>query len=63
MDGIYGAIGCHPLGASLNRDKGLELARKFISHPKVVAVGEVGELLIPESYKLMVTYRWFSITY
>ena len=47
MDGIYGAIGCHPLGANLNRDRGLELARKFISHPKVVAVGEVGELLIP----------------
>ena len=43
QNGVYGAIGCHPIKASMYRDSANEIARKFISHPKVVAVGEIGE--------------------
>ena len=46
-NGIYAAIGCHPLRAlsilGQFNDSGAEIARRFISHPKVVAVGEIGE--------------------
>ena len=46
-NGIYAAIGCHPHGAVYTlrnlKGSGVEIARMFMSHPKVVAVGEIGE--------------------
>lgn len=39
---VYGAIGCHPENAQLY-DHDYELAMKqYLSHPKMVAVGEIG---------------------
>ena len=42
-NGNYAAIGCHPSRAPAFRVSGVEIARRFMSHPKVVAVGEIGE--------------------
>ena len=44
-NGIYASIGCHPRGAQNFKESGVEIARRFMSHPKVVAVGEIGEEL------------------
>jgi len=41
-NGIYASIGCHPRGAQNFKESGVEIARRFMSHPKVVAVGEIG---------------------
>lgn len=41
--GVYAAIGWHPRSALSHQDSVVEIARRFMSHPKVVAVGEIGE--------------------
>ena len=41
--GVYAAIGWHPRSALVHQDSPVEIARRIMSHPKVVAVGEIGE--------------------
>jgi len=40
--GVYHTIGVHPHEASLVNDEVLETMRRYLSHPKCVAVGEIG---------------------
>lgn len=39
---IYLTIGIHPEDASIYNDKDIELIRNYQSHPKVLAIGEIG---------------------
>ena len=39
---VYAAVGFHPQEVSSFSDDGLEQIKKMLSHPKVVAIGEIG---------------------
>ncbi len=41
-DNIYGTIGIHPEFASTYTDENLKNIEKYLTHPKVVAIGEIG---------------------
>ncbi len=41
-DGLYAAVGIHPNYANLWNEKSLHVLKELCSHPKVVAVGEIG---------------------
>lgn len=39
---VYGAIGCHPENAQLYDHDYERAMKQYLSHPKMVAVGEIG---------------------
>lgn len=39
---IYGTIGIHPEFASTYKENDLELLEKYLTHPKIVGIGEIG---------------------
>lgn len=39
---VWAAVGYHPEQAALRTDEGVAELRQFLSHPKVVAIGEIG---------------------
>ena len=41
-DNIFGTIGIHPEFADVYTEKHLEKLEKYLTHPKVVAIGEIG---------------------
>lgn len=41
-DNLYGAVGIHPSEAKKMNDEAFNLTKKFVLHPKIVAIGEVG---------------------
>ena len=41
-ENLYGAIGIHPEEINSYNQNSVELIKKYLKHPKVVAVGEIG---------------------
>lgn len=39
---VWAAVGYHPEQAALRTDEGVAELRQLLSHPKVVAIGEIG---------------------
>lgn len=42
FDNVYATVGFHPHEASLFTDEAFEKTKSLLSHPKVVAIGEIG---------------------
>lgn len=42
FEGVFAVVGHHPNSAATFQDSSLELYRQLYSHPKVVAIGEIG---------------------
>lgn len=42
FDGVYAAVGYHPQEVDLFNEKDFETIKALLSHPKVIAIGEIG---------------------
>ncbi len=58
-DGIYAAVGFHPENLEGLQNADLETCRTLLSHPKVVAVGEIGLDYYWDSSPRPVQQEWF----
>lgn len=58
---IYGSIGIYPEVCTDNTsEKDIEIMKKYASHPKIKAVGEIGLDYHSEGYNKELQKKWFS---